>query len=130
SFMNRSSDGFVGLTNFVYVFTDRTMLLALRNNAIWLVFFTLLTVTLGLVIAVLTDRVPYESAAKAVIFLPMAISFVAAGVIWKCMYDYRPLGSLQTGTVNGALTTLVPGFQPQAWLINQPMNNFALIVAA
>src|SRR5438046_2407642 len=53
-----------------------------------------------------------------------------AGVIWKFMYDYRPLGSLQTGTVNGALTTLVPGFQPQAWLINQPMNNFALIVAA
>jgi alpha-glucoside transport system permease protein len=130
SLMNRSSDGFVGLTNFVYVFTDKTMLLALRNNAIWLVFFTLLTVTLGLIIAVLTDRVPYESAAKALIFLPMAISFVAAGVIWKFMYDYKPPGAPQTGTVNALLTAVVPVAQPQAWLINPPWNNLALIVAA
>jgi alpha-glucoside transport system permease protein len=130
SFFGPDSSRFVGPANFLYVFTDRTMLLALRNNLLWLVFFSLLTVSLGLLIAVLTDRVPYEAAAKAIVFLPMAISFVAAGVIWKFMYDYRPLGSPQTGTVNGALTTLVPGFEPQAWLINQPMNNFALIVAA
>jgi alpha-glucoside transport system permease protein len=87
-------------------------------------------VSLGLLIAVLTDRVSYESAAKAIIFLPMAISFVAAGVIWKFMYDYRPPGLPQTGTVNAMLTTVVPGFQPQAWLINPPLNNLALIVAA
>ena len=130
SLLDARSERFVRLTNYVYVFTDGTMLMALRNNLLWLVFFTLLTVTLGLLIAVLTDRVPYESAAQALVFLPMAISFVAAGVIWKFMYDYRPPGLPQTGTVNAALSAIVPGFEPQAWLINQPLNNFALILAA
>src|SRR5439155_16431637 len=130
SLYSANTERFVGLANFLYVFTDGTMLLALRNNLIWLVFFTLLTVCLGLLIAVLTDRVPYESAANALIFLPMAISFVAAGVIWKFMYDFRPPGTPQTGTLNAALTTSLPGFEPQAWLINSPLNNLALIVAA
>jgi alpha-glucoside transport system permease protein len=104
------------------------MLSAMRNNLIWLVFFTLITVTLGLLVAVLTDRVPYESAAKGIIFLPMAISFVAAGVIWKFMYDYRPPGAPQTGTLNAALTAI--GGEPQGWLINAPGNNLALIAVA
>jgi len=106
------------------------MLTALRNNALWVVFFTLITVTLGLLLAVLTDRVRYEPVAKAVVFLPMAISFVAAGIIWRFMYDFRPPGLPQTGTVNALLTTVVPGFEPRAWLINQPGNTIALIVAA
>ena len=130
SFYGSNSERFVGLANYAYVFTDGTMLMALRNNALWLAFFTLLTVTLGLLIAVLTDRVEYEAVAKAIVFLPMAISLVAAGVIWKFMYDFRPPGTPQTGTVNAALTALLPDFRPQAWLINPPVNNFALIVAA
>src|SRR5205085_7700868 len=103
-------------------------LIALRNNAIWLVFFTLFAVTMGLLIAVLADRVPYESAAKALIFLPGAISFVAAGVIWKFMYDYRPPGTPQTGTVNAVVTSV--GAQPHAWLIDRATNNPALIFVA
>lgn len=130
SLLDARSERFVGLANYASVFTDPSMLLALRNNVLWLVFFTLITVTLGLVIAVLTDRVPYESVAKAIIFLPMAISFVAAGVIWKFMYDFRPPGLPQTGTLNAALLAIVPGFEPRAWLINAPTNNLALIVAA
>ena len=130
SFHGPRSDAFVGLTNYAFVFTDAAMLEALRNNALWVVFFTLLTVTLGLVIAVLADRVPYESAAKSIVFLPMAISFVAAGVIWKFMYDYQPPGLPQTGTANAVLTAAVPGADPVPWLINQPWNNGALIAAA
>lgn len=130
SFFGPDSKRFVGLENYQYIVTDKAMLTTLRNNALWLVFFTLFTVTLGLLIAVLTDRVRYESLAKAIIFLPMAISFVAAGVIWKFMYDYRPPGTPQTGTLNAALTALLPGFTPHAWLINQPENNLALIFAA
>src|ERR687884_703999 len=129
SFFNATSEQFVGLANYAYVFTDGTMLSALRNNIIWLVFFTLFTTGLGLLIAVLTDRVPYEPVAKSIIFMPMAISAVSSGVIWKFMYDYRPPGTPQTGTLNALLTALVPGFQPQAWLINQPGNDFALIFA-
>jgi alpha-glucoside transport system permease protein len=128
SVRSSNSEEFVGLANFVYVFTDGVMLSALRNNVAWLVVFTLITVGGGLLAAVLTDRVPYESAAKSVIFLPMAISAVGTGVIWRFMYDYRPPGAAQRGTLN-ALLTLFPGAQPQAWLVNEPLNTIALIVA-
>jgi len=130
SFYDASSTRFVGLANYVYIFTDKVMLMALRNNVIWLVFFTPITVTLGLLIAVLADRVPYESAIKAIIFLPMAISFVAAAVIWRFMYAFRPLGMEQMGTLNALFMATVPGFQPQTWLTNPPWNNLALIVVA
>ncbi len=128
SLYDATSSRFVGLANYAFVFTDPGMLGALRNNLIWLVFFTLVTVILGLVVAVLTDRVPYEAVAKGIVFLPMAVSFVAAGVIWKFMYDYRPPGAAQTGTLNAGVTAV--GFEPQAWLINSPWNTFALIAVA
>ena len=79
SFLNAKSTAFLGLTNYVYAFTAPDVLITLRNNLLWLIFFTLFTVGFGLLMAVLTDRVSYESVAKALIFLPMAISFVAAG---------------------------------------------------
>ncbi|HQG15556.1 MAG TPA: sugar ABC transporter permease [Rectinema sp.] len=128
SFMDSRSENFVGLKNYIYIFTDPNMLIVLRNNLLWLVFFTAACLVLGLVIAVLSDRVRYESVAKAAIFLPMAISFVAAGVIWRFMYEYRPAGSTQIGTVNAILTTLLPNFEPRAWLFDRSTNNAALIV--
>jgi alpha-glucoside transport system permease protein len=128
SFYDATSTGFVGLQNFAFIFTDDAMLGALRNNVIWLVIFTGITVTLGLVVAVLTDRVPYERVAKAIVFLPMAISFVAASVIWKFMYDYRPPGLPQTGAMNAVVTAV--GAEPHAWLIESPGNNLALIAVA
>ena len=128
SLYDAGSNNFVGLQNYVGIFTDGGTLIALRNNVIWLVVFTSATVSLGLVVAVLTDRVPYENVAKAIVFLPMAISFVAASVIWKFVYDYRPPGESQTGLLNAVLTGVVPGFPPQAWIINAPWNNLALIV--
>jgi len=82
---------------------------------------------MGLLIAVLTDKVRYEAVAKAFIFLPMAISFVAAGVIWKFMYEFKPRGTPQIGTINAVLTAF-GSFQPQAWLFNPRINNWALIV--
>ena len=130
SFFSADSSQLVGLGNYQYIFTDPGMLTVLRNNVIWVVFFTAVTVVLGLVIAVLTDRVRYENVAKAIIFLPMAISFVAAGVIWKFMYDFRPAGTPQTGIVNAVLLGLIPGFEPQAWLIKEPVNNLFLIMVA
>src|SRR5262245_46142355 len=90
SVQNADSSQFVGLDNFRAIFTNSTMLLVLRNNLLWLVLGTAATVVFGLIIAVLVDRVPFESAAKAAIFIPMAISFVGAGVIWKFVYDYDP----------------------------------------
>ncbi len=128
SFFNANSTRPVGFANYGYIFTDPAMLVVLRNNLVWLVVFTLVTVAVGLLIAVLSDRVRYEGAVKAVIFLPMAISFVAAGVIWKFMYQFQPAGTTQVGTVNAILSALSPGFKPQAWLFNKSENNWALII--
>ena len=128
SFMNADSSGFVGVTNYASLFSDETVLVALRNNVLWLVVFTLVTVTLGLLLAVLADRVKYEVAAKALLFLPASISLVAAGVIWKFMYAYRPAGEPQIGTLNAVLTAVIPGFAPRAWLFDVPFNNWALMI--
>lgn len=128
SLYNANSTQFVGLDNYVYAFTNQGVLVAFRDSVLWLIFFTGGTVGFGLIFAVLFDRVRYEAAAKAVVFLPMAISSVAAGVIWKLMLDFKPAGLPQTGTINALLTTLIPGFQPQAWLVNPATNNAVLIV--
>ncbi len=125
SFFNSESTSFVGLKNFIFIFTDHNMLEVLGNNLLWLVVGTAATVLLGLVFAVLVDRVRIESAAKAAIFIPMAISFVGAGVIWDFMYNFGPAGTTQTGVLNAILTRF--GFAPHAWLIDTPWNNFALI---
>jgi alpha-glucoside transport system permease protein len=98
---------------------------SLWNNVLWLVLLTGFTVGFGLLFAVMVDRVRYESAAKSAVFLPMAISFVAASVIWKLQYDYQPPGAAQTGTLNEIVTLL--GGQPVAWLVDRSTNTFALI---
>ena len=125
SFMDRRSEAFVGLDNYRYVFTSNTMLKAFTNNLLWVVFFTSGTVGIGLLLAILVDRVKYESLAKSVIFMPMAVSFVGAGVVWKFMYNYRPSGANQIGLLNQILVVL--GFEPKGWLLESPLNNFALI---
>ncbi len=129
SFYNATSTKFLGWShfwdNYIYFFTNSGTLISLRNNALWLVFLTGFTVSFGLLFAVLFDRVRYEAVAKALVFIPMAISFVAAGVIWKLMFDYQPPGRPQTGTLNAIVTGL--GGQPQVWLINRTTNNPALI---
>jgi alpha-glucoside transport system permease protein len=130
SFLNAKSTQWVGLENYRFIVTNEGTVSVLWNNILWLVLFTAITVGVGLLLAVLTDRIRYESVAKSVIFIPMAISFVAIGVIWKFMYDYQPPGAPQTGTVNAVLTSILPNFEPRAWLIEKPGNNVALIVAA
>lgn len=115
----------VGLDNYVFFFTNPETLTSLKNNVLWLVFFTGFVVVFGLLISILFDRVKYESFAKTAVFLPLPISAVAASVIWKFMFEYQPPGLNQTGTLNAALG--VAGFDPVAWLINTTTNNFALI---
>jgi alpha-glucoside transport system permease protein len=117
---------FIGLDNYQFFFTNPTTLEAFRNSIIWLVGLTAFVVVAGLVAAILFDRVRYESLAKSLLFLPLAISFVGAGVIWKFMFDYEPSGAAQIGTLNGALTSV--GVAPQPFLINGPWNNIWLII--
>jgi alpha-glucoside transport system permease protein len=126
SFFDARSEQFVGLKNYTFIFTSKATLIALRNNLMWLVLFTGLTVGLGLVIAVLAERVYYRAVAKSVVFLPMAISYVAAGAIWKFVYTFRPKGVPQIGLLNAILSNF-PNFEPVAWIANKSVNNLALI---
>jgi len=127
SFFNYNSEKFIGLKNYFYCFTNEIMLNSFRNNALWVIVFVPLTVFLGLIIAVLSDRVKYESIVKSVIFMPMAISFVGAGVIWKFVYAYRPASAAQTGILNAIRSFF--SLEPLPWLIEKPwLNNLCLIM--
>ncbi len=125
SFFNSDSTQFVGVENYKTLFTQPAGLQILRNNVLWLVLIAGVVVVLGLLFAVLFDRVRYEAAAKALVFIPMAISFVAAGVIWNfLMYNWQPPGAAQIGTLNAIVTGL--GGQPVTWVTKQPLNTFML----
>ena len=128
SFQNKAGTGFVGLDNFGWFFSSDASIVALRNSLIWLVVLTGLTVGLGMLIALLVDRVRYEPVAKAVIFVPLAISMVAASVIWTFMYDYEIPPHAQVGTLNAVITTA--GGQPVAWVQQSQgaFNTLLLIV--
>ncbi len=121
-----NAGSFIGLRNYLTVFTDPAMLLVFRNNLLWMIFGTAFTVSIGLLIAVLADRSRFETIAKALIFLPMAISFVGAGVIWKFVYDYNDGAQAQIGLLNAFWTGL--GGSPISWLTSAPLNTFLLIV--
>lgn len=127
SFMDARSQSFVGLENYIYAFSNNAMLEAFRNNLMWLFFGTGACIFFGLIIAVLADRTAkwFETVLKSLIFMPMAISLVGAGVIWLFIYAYRPEGTAQIGLLNAMLAGL--GLQPQPWLFNQPWNNLFLI---
>jgi alpha-glucoside transport system permease protein len=120
----------VGLSNYVAVFTDRGMLEAFRNNIFfWILIATPLTVATGLLVAVLADRSKYEKVAKSLIFLPMAISFVGASVIWNFVYEVKPIEMPQIGLLNAIVVAL--GGQPHAWTAYTeiaPFNNLFLVV--
>jgi alpha-glucoside transport system permease protein len=117
-------DGFV--ENYGFVFTDPDMLIALRNNALWLVLATGGSVIIGLVIATLVDRVKAEALAKTFIFLPLAISMAGAAVIWRFVYAWQPPQEAQIGLLNAAWTAF--GNEPVPWLQTTGVNTFLLIV--
>lgn len=126
SFHDRSGDEFVGLANYVWMFQRPEILLVLRNTLLWVLFAPALATAIGLVYAVLIDRSRFEAVAKSLVFMPMAISFVGAGIIWRFVFAYRPADQEQYGLFNQIVVWL--GGQPQLWLLEQPLNTFLLIV--
>lgn len=123
-------NAWVGLGNYVAVFTDRLMLEAFRNNLLfWIGIATPFTVAMGLLVAVLADRSKFEKVSKSLIFMPMAISFVGASVIWNFIYEYKPAGFPQIGLLNAIVVAL--GGEPHAWTAYTaiaPWNNLFLVV--
>jgi alpha-glucoside transport system permease protein len=113
--------GFAGWKNYQFVFTDPDLLGALKNNLIWLVLATLLTVGLGLLVAVLVDRVRIEAVVKSMLFIPMAISATASAIIWGFVFAYDN----HYGLLNAFLGLF--GIPPQSWLTNDAITTFSLI---
>ncbi|MCP4359836.1 MAG: sugar ABC transporter permease [Chloroflexi bacterium] len=129
SLFDRNAEQFVGLANYAAIFTERLMREAFRNNVMWIIFGSTFSVAFGLLVAVLADRSRWERVAKSLIFLPMAISFVGAGVIWNFIYEVRPAELTQIGLLNAILVGL--GGEPKAWYAWTdiiPWNNLFLIV--
>ncbi|MET9166926.1 sugar ABC transporter permease [Streptomyces cellulosae] len=90
SFYDQSGDSFAGFDNYRALFTDDGIRTALKNNIIWVVFAPTVATALGLIFAVLTERVRWGTAFKLVVFMPMAISMLAAGIIFRLVYDQDP----------------------------------------
>lgn len=128
SFFNAAGDAFIGIDNYKTILTDPEQLIVLRNTAFWVLLTPFVATGVGLLYAILVDKARIESFAKALIFLPMSISFVAASVIWKFMYEYRPdQGNVkQIGLINQVIVWL--GGKPIQLLIDSPLNTFLLIV--
>jgi alpha-glucoside transport system permease protein len=123
------SNAFVGLANYVTLFSERLLQEAMRNNLMWIVIGSTFSVTFGLLVAILADRSKFERVSKSLIFLPMAISFVGASVIWNFIYEIRPVDSPQIGILNAVIAAF--GGQPHPWdkwIDIIPWNNLFLIV--
>jgi alpha-glucoside transport system permease protein len=128
SFGDSQGEGFVGLDNYEFVFTDESMLRSIRNTLGWIVIVPLVAVSIGLAFATLADRLRRgEQVAKSLIFMPMAISFVGAAVTWRLIYGFRPEGfGTNIGLFNGIKNGL--GMSPTPWLQEKPWNNLLLMV--
>ncbi|KAB1118992.1 MULTISPECIES: carbohydrate ABC transporter permease [Micromonospora] len=125
SFMDSGSNNWVGLDNYRWMFAEDSIVRVLINTLIWVLLVPLVATGFGLIYAVLVDKARFEAVAKSLIFLPMAISFVGASIIWKFVYAYRGEGD-QIGLLNQIVVSL--GGEPKQWLLDSPLNTFLLIV--
>ena len=126
SFMNSSGKEFVGLSNYLWIFTQSDGITAVINTIIWVLLVPTVSTIVGLAYAVFIDRTRGEKIYKVLVFMPMAISFVGASIIWRFIYEYRGPQYEQIGLLNQLLVWV--GGTPQQWLLNEPWNNLFLIV--
>jgi alpha-glucoside transport system permease protein len=126
AFHDRTGQQFVGFSNFAWMINDGEFRQSIFNNFLWLLVVPALSTFFGLIVAALTDRIWWGNIAKTLIFMPMAISFVGAAVIWKFVYDYRAEGSEQIGILNAIVVAM--GGSPEAWMTIPFWNNFFLMV--
>jgi alpha-glucoside transport system permease protein len=129
SFQDRRSENFVGFDNFERLFTENVYQIGIRNSILWVVIVPAAAVVIGLIFATLVDKLGRrtESATKSLIFMPMAISFVGASVVFTFVYSFRPEGfGEQIGILNAIKVGL--GGDPVNWLAQQPWNNLYLMI--
>ncbi|MEO0917810.1 MAG: sugar ABC transporter permease, partial [Pseudomonadota bacterium] len=133
SLTDRDQGGaFIGLANYNQMFAEAKFWEAMRNNMLWLIVVPAVSTAFGLLVAQLTDRISWGNVAKSIIFMPMAISFVGASVIFKLIYDARPEDTAQIGVLNAVWMNFEGGLGSVIFLKVMPMIlllAFAAIVA-
>jgi alpha-glucoside transport system permease protein len=126
AFLNSRGNRFVGLENFVWIFTQQTGITTVLNTIVWVLVVPTVSTIFGLAYAVFIDKSRGEKIFKVLVFMPMAISFVGASIIWRFVYDANPPDQQQIGLLNQFVVLF--GGQPVQWLQNSPWNTFFLIV--
>jgi alpha-glucoside transport system permease protein len=127
SFKNDDSTQFLGGKNYGWAFTSGPIRQVLINTLEWIIIAPVLVTALGLTVALLVDRLKRQALYKSLIFMPMAISFVGASIIWKFVYESRDPSQPQVGLLNQVVVAL--GWRhPPNWILTHPLNNFLLMV--
>lgn len=125
SFTGGGGDTWAGLDNYTWMFTDPGALAALRNTLAWVLLVPSLATAVGLLYAAAVVRSRCRAFALSLLLLPMTVSLVGAGVVWKFVYAYRPAGAEQIGLLNRLVVAL--GGEPRQWLVESPWNVLFLI---
>jgi alpha-glucoside transport system permease protein len=125
SFMNPDSNGWVGFENYKWMIEDPNVKTIMVNTILWILVVPLFTAALGLLLAIMLDRIKHESIPKSLLFMPMAISFVGASIIFKFVYEYRDPGEVQIGLLSTVVDFL--GGTPKDWMLSKPLNTFLLM---
>jgi len=124
--MDKRSENFIGFDNYIWAFTIPEIQIVLRNTVLWVIFVPIVSTLIGLAIAYMTDRMKRAAIVKSLIFMPMAISFVGASVIWGFMYNFEPNeDKVEIGLLNAILRGV--GIEPRNFLLEAPGNTFFLI---
>lgn len=126
SMRDARGEEFVGFANYTWMAADEKFRESFLNNMMWLVIVPAASTFFGLISAALTDRIRWGNVAKSLIFMPMAISFIGASVIWKFIYDYRGEGTEQIGLLNAVVVAF--GGEPQAWITLPYWNSVFLMI--
>ncbi|NCV42843.1 MAG: sugar ABC transporter permease [Actinobacteria bacterium] len=126
SFMNPDSNDWVGFDNYTWMLEDPNVKTIMVNTILWILVVPIFTAALGLLLAIMLDRIKHESIPKSLLFMPMAISFVGASIIFKFVYEFRDPGEVQIGLLSATVEFL--GGTPKDWMLSKPLNTFLLMI--
>ena len=124
--MNPDSNGWVGFDNYYWMTQDPNIRTIMVNTILWILVVPIFTAALGLLLAIMLDRIKHESIPKSLLFMPMAISFVGASIIFKFVYEYNEPDEVQIGLLSTIVKFL--GATPSDWMLSKPLNTFLLMI--
>jgi alpha-glucoside transport system permease protein len=126
SFMNPDSNEWIGFENYYWMTQDPNVRTIMVNTILWIIVVPIFTAALGLLLAIMLDRIKHESIPKSLLFMPMAISFVGASIIFKFVYEYNEPDEVQIGLLSAIVKFL--GATPSDWMLSKPLNTFLLMI--